>query len=84
MLVISRREQDELVLEMGGEKVTIKVTQVGNGQVRLGFSAPDSCKIWRQELFSTVLANRQASQPPTGSMKEIAKLLRLRREEAKG
>lgn len=63
MLILTRKLNDSLLIEIEGqsEPIEIKVTELGMGQVRLGFTAPKSCKIWREELYQTVLNNRQAA-----------------------
>ena len=62
MLVITRKVNDSLIIEMEGKDQTIeiKVTEIGN-QVRLAIDAPPGCKIWRKELYQTIQANRQAA-----------------------
>ena len=65
MLVITRKVNDSLIIEMEGKDQTIeiKVTEIGN-QVRLAIDAPPGCKIWRKELYQTIQANRQAAAEP--------------------
>lgn len=82
MLVITRKENEALVIEVDGELIEIKVTEIG-GQVRLGIAAPERCKIWRKELYATVQANRQAALQETSadSVRDIAGLLRKQESE---
>lgn len=76
MLVITRKENEALVIEVDGELIEIKVTEIGS-QVRLGISAPERCKIWRKELYATVQANRQATQDAGPvNLRDVAGLLK--------
>lgn len=52
MLVLSRRENEEVVLQLpdGGE-VVIQVARLRGEIVRLGFEAPRGVRIWRRELL---------------------------------
>jgi len=62
MLVISRKEDESIIIESEqGEPIEIKVISVDN-QVRIGISAPNGYKIWRNELFKTVELNRSAAE----------------------
>ena len=59
MLIITRKKNDSIIIDLGGEQIEILVTEIGK-QVRLGITAPQGCKIWRKELYTTVRENRQA------------------------
>lgn len=75
MLAIGRKSGESIIIELDGgqTRLEIKVVEIGN-QVRLGISAPESCKIWREEIYQTVLANRQANSVPADFRKEAAVL----------
>ncbi len=75
MLILTRKLNESFVIERDDEVVEIHVTELSNGQVRLGITAPDSCKIWRKELYQTVLSNRQAASASTLNLKEVVKSL---------
>lgn len=62
MLVFTRKEQDAVVIEVEGqqEPIVIKLVEAGS-RVRLGIDAPAGCKVWRSEIYPTVLSNRQAA-----------------------
>jgi carbon storage regulator len=49
MLVLSRKVGDEIILN---GNITLKVTDIGGGQVRLGFSAPRDVSIDRAEIHT--------------------------------
>lgn len=72
MLVISRKSDESLIIETEqGDSIEIKLLSVDN-QVKLGITAPQGCKIWRKELFTTVEANRNASKnTPIGNLRNL-------------
>lgn len=47
MLVLTRKHGDRVVID-GGIRIT--VVELGNGRVRIGFTAPDEVNIWREEI----------------------------------
>lgn len=72
MLVITRKINESLVIEQeNGEMIEIKVIEIGN-QVRLGITAPQGCKIWRQELYQTVKENRNAAEANKATVQGLA------------
>lgn len=64
MLLLTRKEGESLIIEVEGlnEPIEIKVVDINN-QVRVGVTAPKNCKIWREELYQTIQANKQAAAP---------------------
>ena len=73
MLVITRKLNDAIVIEQQetGELIEIKLVEIGN-QVRLGITAPKGCKIWRKELYQTVLENRNAAEASKETVRGLA------------
>lgn len=51
MLVLSRKVNENVVIEIGVERVIIMVTRIEDSKVRLSFDAPKSISIDRQELW---------------------------------
>jgi carbon storage regulator CsrA len=51
MLILSRRETESVYLETDNGVVRVSVELVDGRQVKLGFDAPQSVKINRQELY---------------------------------
>ena len=72
MLVISRKTDESIIIEPEqGEPIEIRLLSIDN-QVRVGISAPSGCKIWRKELYTTVEANRKASENTSfGSLRSL-------------
>lgn len=56
MLVLTRRNGEALqIVTENSEVIEIKVTNVQGEQVKIGFDAPASCRILRQELIEDVV-----------------------------
>jgi carbon storage regulator CsrA len=56
MLVLSRKPDQEIVVLVGGEVITIVVCQARDGRVRLGFEASPEVRIWRREIYDAMVA----------------------------
>lgn len=79
MLILSRKANESLIIEMDGleEPVEIFVTELNPNQVRLGVQAPPGCKIWRKELYQTIQDNKQAAaSAPAAGLKGMASRLK--------
>ncbi len=59
MLVLSRKLNESIII---GDNVRITIVGVRGNQIRLGIEAPDSVKIFREEILD---------EPTTGSPKPI-------------
>lgn len=70
MLIISRKEQESVILDFGGETVEVTVTEIGR-QVRLGITAPAGCKILRKELYATIAENKAAAGDGTVDLRQM-------------
>ena len=73
MLVLSRKDGN--AIHVGGD-VVVRVLRIGRGQVKLGIEAPESTRIWREELsdsfgwgFSQTAQSN--GQPSAGRRTEI-------------
>ena len=62
MLLLTRKQGESLVIEVEGlkEPIEIKIVDINN-QIKVGVTAPKNCKIWREELYQTIQANKQAA-----------------------
>lgn len=54
MLVLSRKKDEEIVINLGSELVTVKVVDVRGDRVRLGVSAPSTVAVHRREVFEAI------------------------------
>jgi len=76
MLVVSRKTDESIIIEPEqGEPIEIKILSIDN-QVRVGISAPQGCKIWRKELYTTVEYNRSAAEKiSVGNLRSLSSKL---------
>jgi carbon storage regulator CsrA len=51
MLVIRRRTNQSILLFINNEEITVHVTDIKDGVVKLGIQATDKIKILRNEVF---------------------------------
>lgn len=54
MLILSRKEQESVIIQVGEVRVSVMVTRLGPEQVRLGFTAPRDVVIHRKEVFDAI------------------------------
>ena len=57
MLVLSRKLNERIRID---DDIIITLVRIAGGNVRLGFEAPPSCKVWREEVWQQI----RESQPP--------------------
>lgn len=53
MLVLSRKEGEKIVIEVGETRIVLKVVETAYKHCRIGIDAPRDVHIWRQELLET-------------------------------
>ena len=84
MLILSRKSQESLVIKTPAGDIEVIVSDISSGQVRLGISAPSSCKIWRKELCQTIEYNQQAVEAESSSsaLRLFSKTLRQNSENS--
>ncbi|TBV79170.1 MAG: carbon storage regulator [Desulfobulbaceae bacterium] len=59
MLVLARKPGEAVAI---GDRITIRVLAIKNGQVKLGVDAPQDVPVHREEIYRRILeANRQAA-----------------------
>ena len=75
MLVLTRKSGETVRI---GEDITITVVEVKEGQVRLGISAPQGVRIYRQEVYEKIVRDNLVSS--SISVEEFSKM----KEEVKG
>ena len=59
MLILTRRISENLIIGEGAGQITIMVTEVNGGQVRLGVTAPKGITIFREEIYKRIQASKQ-------------------------
>jgi|WetSurMetagenome_2_1015567.scaffolds.fasta_scaffold1174995_2 carbon storage regulator len=74
MLILSRKVDEVINI---GDKITVKVLAIKDGQVKLGFEAPKELQIYRGELYDAILnQNRAAATAVKASAVRTAGILR--------
>lgn len=63
MLMLSRKRDESIVIQVGDEIINISITDINSGkkQVQLGIDAPKNIKVWRSEIYDSILENKKAS-----------------------
>jgi carbon storage regulator len=56
VLVLTRKQQEQVVIELGGRTVLVRVVHVRAGTVRLGITAPDDVAVHREETWKKLRA----------------------------
>jgi len=56
MLILSRKLNESLKI---GDKITLKVIGLQEGQVKIGIDAPDDVKIYRSEIYDLIQKSNQ-------------------------
>lgn len=51
MLVLSRKKDEQIVIEVNGQLVRVQVMAVDGKKVRLGINAPEEIGIYRAEIW---------------------------------
>ena len=58
MLIITRKAGEKIVI---GDDVTVHVMEVTGNTVRIGVDAPKSVPVYREEIWTAVMQENQAS-----------------------
>lgn len=54
MLVLGRKQGEEVVIQVGDVKIVVSVEDLRATSVRLGFEAPAEARILRRELYEMI------------------------------
>jgi len=80
MLNLTRKKNEAIIIEVNGEIISINVTHInigtGKKQVQLGIEAPRHFKVWREEIYESILENEKAAvkQIKPSSLKNLFSL----------
>ncbi len=69
MLVLSRKHGEQIVLNMGGQVVTVAVLRIATGRVQIGIEAPACVAVRRQELLNR--PRSRVREPMTASSVQV-------------
>ncbi len=61
MLVLSRRQDERIIIGDGPDKITLMVLELRNGKVRLGIDAPKHVPVHREEVFNAITRGQDAA-----------------------
>ena len=79
MLVLTRKLGEGIVI---GDDVTITIVEMKGGNVRIGIDAPRDKKIYRQEIYTRIVAeNRDASRWDMIDLEKISDNLTVKKEK---
>jgi carbon storage regulator len=67
MLVLSRKKDQQLVIQVGEENVLVRVLDVNGDRVRLGIIAPRSVAVHREEVARRIQESEEMSRNRTNN-----------------
>jgi carbon storage regulator len=65
MLVLTRQKSEEIYIEVGGQRMSVTIVDVRGDKVRLGFAGPESFKVYRREVYESIVAENRAASSLT-------------------
>jgi carbon storage regulator len=72
MLTLTRKIGETIKI---GDEIEIVVKEIRKNQVRIGVVAPKDVKIYREEVYENIVAERRAARRPPASSKRPARPL---------
>jgi carbon storage regulator len=72
MLTLTRKIGETIKI---GDEIEIVVKEIRKNQVRIGVIAPTDVKIYREEVYENIVAERRAARRPPASGKRPARPL---------
>ncbi len=61
MLVLSRKKGEKIVI---GGSITLTVTEIKGGKVRLAIEAPSGVKVYHQEVYDAIRRDQEGDATP--------------------
>lgn len=64
MLVLSRKIGETVLLDSAllDSGIEIKITEISGDRVKIGITAPENIKVYREELYATIQENQTAAK----------------------
>jgi sRNA-binding carbon storage regulator CsrA len=66
MLVVNRKRDERLLIEVGDVVVVVTVIREVGERLKLGIAAPPQCGIWREEIAPAALLAKAGLVPSAG------------------
>ncbi len=63
MLVLSRKKNEQIVIQIDGQTVVVQVLDIARDRVRLGITAPQSISVHREEVARRLQTWHEAPTP---------------------
>jgi len=57
MLVLSRKKNEAVVVDLGDRVIEVTVVEIRGDKVRLGFTAPKEVPVHRREVYDAIHGN---------------------------
>jgi carbon storage regulator len=76
MLVLSRKRNESIVVEVGGELVNIVVVDLGGGQAKIGLDAAKHVAIHRREVYDKIEREKERERRLQGDIDGNASTVR--------
>lgn len=57
MLVLSRRNNESIIIGDGPDKIVVTVVEIKGDKVKMGIDAPKSVSVHRQEVYDAIKRN---------------------------
>jgi carbon storage regulator len=64
MLVLTRKSGESLII---GDDVVVTIVEIRGNQVKIGVEAPDSIKVYREELLKKIMKENVKAAKTNGS-----------------
>ena len=66
MLVLTRKQNESvIILLLNGQCIEVNVSKIDNDRVKIGIDAPKSIRIFRKEVYDTVVKSNNLAQIQT-------------------
>lgn len=62
MLIVTRRDNEEIIIETSDGLIRVVVDRAKKHTARIGVDAPAVCKIWRKEVFDRKMEEETAKK----------------------
>jgi len=68
MLILSRKLNEKIMI---GDDISISVIEIRGDQVKIGVDAPRSVKVFRREVFDSIMEENRAAAESSSKLPEM-------------